>query len=450
MDKEALSKSIRNKNAKICIIGIGQVGLPTALAFCKAGFQVIGCDINKSLLSTLNSKKSPFKETGLDELLDDCIEKGKFSTSSNIEDAVKESNVIIICVSTLITKDIRPDLSALVEVCRSISEVSLAGKLIVFESSIPPGTFEELSSKYIKKKNNVNFDTWIVFVPERFAPGKAFLEIRKTPRVIGCNDEDSGILAKSLYEAIVEAEIFRTNVKVAEISKLVENTFRDVNVAFANEIGIICEKYGVDVAEIIRICNSHPRVNLLQPGPGVGGPCLTKDPYLLLHPQVGPQIESKIILNSRKINDSMPYHVVDLVKKALKQQNKNFKDVTVLILGVAYKANISDTRLSPAEEVITQLIKNRCKVLVFDPKTRESFGGEAASDIWKAISSSDVIVVVTDHEEFKKLDLKQIQKTMKKKPIIVDTRRLFDNKEAENLGINYLSVGYSKNLIKSL
>ena len=438
---DSLHKKIGNKDAKICVIGLGQVGLPTALIFCKVGFNVVGYDINEKLLATLNSGKAPFEEAELQNLLNECIENEKFHNTSNITDAVENSDVIIVCVATPLTQEIRPDLSALESVCKSLSELSLDGKLVIIETSIPPGTFEGLVLPALGKKNNLGNNFWAAFVPERLAPGQAFSEIQSTPRIIGYTNEESGLVAKTLYENIVDSEIFVTPVKVAEISKLVENTFRDVNVALANEVGLICERYDIDVTELVKVCNSHPRVNLLQPGPGVGGPCLPKDPYLLLNPQGSEPIESKIILQARRINDSMPSHVVDLITRILKEENNELDKSTIVVLGVSYKKNISDTRFSPSKKIIEKLLKSGAKVLVYDPMSTENFGGEKVSDIWDAISASDVLVVVTDHDEFKNLDLMKIQKTMKN-PAIVDTRRVFDRKKAENLGIKYLAVGY--------
>lgn len=443
--KETLVERIKNKDAKICVIGLGQVGLPTALTFSNIGFSTIGNDINENLLATLNSGNSPFEEKGLGNILKSCISNNLFHTTNNLIDAVKNSDIIIVCVATPLTKNIRPDLSALEKVCSSLSVLSLEGKLVIIESSIPPGTFETLVLPALKKKNEIGLNCWAAFVPERLAPGQAFAEIRTTPRVIGYYDEESGVLAKILYEKMVNAEILVTPIKVAEISKLVENTFRDVNIAFANEVGLICENYDIDVTTLLKVCNSHPRVNILQPGPGVGGPCLPKDPYLLLNPQNMNSIDSKIILQARQINDSMPLHVIDLIHGALKEQNKEISNSTVIILGVTYKANVSDTRFSPSETIIPQLVKTGCNVLVYDPKTQENFGGKTVSDVWKGISESDVVIVVTDHDEFKEMDLGKIKKLMKN-PTIIDTRRAFDNQKAESLGIRYIAIGYAKKL----
>jgi UDP-N-acetyl-D-mannosaminuronic acid dehydrogenase len=444
MSTDLLSK-IENKSAKICVIGLGQVGLPTALTFCQSGFDVTGHDINKDLLSSLDQSKTPFEERGLEELLKSCIASGKFHTNPSAEESVRNSDVIIVCVATPLTSGIMPDLSYLEKACQSISEISLENKLVIIESSIPPGTFRGVVLPILEKRSKLGKDFWTAFVPERLAPGIALSEIKTTPRVIGYADEKSGDLAKSLYQKMVTSQVVSTPIEVAEVSKLVENAFRDVNVAFANEVGLICENYGIDVAELIKVCNSHPRVKLLQPGPGVGGPCLPKDPYLLLNPQGKNPIDSKIILDSRKINDSMPYHVVELVLDTIKELGKKTSESTILVLGVSYKANVSDTRFSPSKDIISHLSKNGCNVLVYDPKSKETFGAKKTEDIWKSISNSDVLVVVTDHDEFKNLDLVKIKQSMKS-PTIIDTRRIFPRDKAESLGIRYISVGYVKTL----
>lgn len=445
MSQTDLFQKIFNQNAVVCVIGLGQVGLPTALTFSKEGFEVIGYDINEKLIADLHLGKSSFEEKNMEHLLAECRKNKKFRVTNDFSKAIGSSEVIIVCVPTPLTDSIKPDLSALESVCHSLSDVPISGKMIIIESSIPPGTFSGVILPILENRNKLGIDFWAAYVPERLAPGQALIEIQTTPRIIGYSDEGSRHLAESLYKKIVKSQIFITTVQVAEISKLVENTFRDVNIAFANEVSLICEDYGIDVEELIRVCNSHPRVRLLQPGPGVGGPCLPKDPYLLLNPQGHHKIESKLILESRKINDGMPYHVVNIVTNALKIQGKRSTESTILILGVTYKADISDVRLSPAKEIISQLVKLGYKVLVFDPNTEETFGGQAVTNVWEAMASSDVLIIITDHREFRELDLKQIKKSMKNHPIIVDTKRIFPRKEAEGYGIEYLSVGCVKN-----
>jgi nucleotide sugar dehydrogenase len=437
---QSLENKINNKQAKIGVIGLGQVGLPTALTFSNVGFTTTGHDINSNLMDLLEQGKSPFEEHGLENLLKNCIENKKFFTEKKLEDIVKNSDVIIICVATPITNDVRPNLSALENVCNSISGLNLEGKLVLIESSIPPYTFEELVMPIITKKHSVGNNFWIAFVPERLSPGEAISGIQSTPRLIGIIDDESGNLAKSLYKNIVAADILISPVRVAEISKLVENTFRDVNVALANEISLICEKYGVDIIDVRKVCNSHPRVNLLSPGPGVGGPCLPKDPYLLLNPRDKNPIQSNIIIHARKTNDQISFHVIDLIEKGLKDVNKNFSNSCILVLGVTYKANVSDTRYSPASKIIPNLIEKGAKVLVNDPFSEENFGGTLTPNIWESISESDLILVLTDHLEFRSLSLEKISEKMNT-PLIVDCRRIFDKSKAEKLGINYVGIG---------
>ncbi len=436
MSKGLLEK-INDNTAQICIIGLGQVGLPVALSFCKAKFIVRGLDVNENHVNLLKNQQIPFEEPILQEILSKYVKEDKFIPTQD-KNVISKSDVIIVCVPTPISEENKPDLSFLKNVCNTISEFELEDKLVVIESSIPPKTFESIVLPILSRNRN-NF--LASYVPERLSPGQAFEEINSSSRVIGAVDEESKIVSKAIYSKIIKSEIFVTSPIVAETCKLVENTFRDVNVAFANEIAMICEKYGIDVFELLKICNSHPRVNILNPGPGVGGPCLPKDPYLLLNPQNSEQIKSDIISNARKINDSMPFHVLELIQKALKRNGKNIANATITVLGVTYKANISDTRYAPAEKIITELLKNGCKVIVNDPKTNENFNGKSENDVIVSLTRSDMILVLTDHDEFKKLDLNKIKKIMNKKPILIDTRRMFEKEIAEKVGFEYISIG---------
>jgi len=439
MSKKLLEK-IENNTAQICVMGLGQVGLPVALSFCKAKFVVIGLDVNESHINLLKNQKSPFKEPVLQELLTKYINENKFFPTQD-SNVISNSDIIIVSVPTPISEKIKPDLSFIKNACDTISKFELESKLIIIESSIPPKTFEHLILPTLSKnKENNNF--LASYIPERLSPGQAFEEIHSTSRVVGALDEESRIVSKALYSKILKSKIFEANPIVAETCKLVENTFRDVNVAFANEIAMICEIYGIDVLELRNICNSHPRVNILSPGPGVGGPCLPKDPYLLLNPQNSLEIKSEMITNARKINDSMPFHVLKMIKNSLKDNSKEIKNVIITILGVTYKSNVSDTRYSPAEKIIVDLLENGCKVVVNDPKTEETFNGEIEKNIWKSVTKSDMILVLTEHDEFKNLDLNKVKNLMNKNPILIDTRRMFKKEIAEKLGFEYISIGY--------
>jgi len=442
MSYEQLLGKIQNFQANICVVGLGQVGLPTALIFAKKGYKVFGYDIDDSTLKLLSEKQSPFEEEGIKELIIQTIENKKFEPNNSLNECVEKSDIIIVCVATPIN-EITPNLSFLKNASNSLSKLNLKGKLVIIESSIPPGTFKDFVLPIITKNVSLGNDFWAAYAPERLSPSLAFSEIQETPRIIGNEDKKSGNLAKSLYQKMVNSQIFVTNSKVAELSKLVENSYRDVNIAFANEISLICEKYGVDFSELLQVCNSHPRVNLHMAGPGVGGPCLPKDPYLLLNPTNDTKIESTIITESRKINDLMPLHISKLVTNALESQGKSLKNSVILILGTAYKGNVSDTRFSPSKDIIQDLKQKQCSVLVFDPLTDETFGGEKITKLDdKIIKKSDVVVIVTDNDEFTKID-PSIFQSMIEKPIIVDTRRIFNSKDIEKLGIIYISVGYA-------
>lgn len=442
MTKSDLFEKIKNFRAKIAVIGLGQVGLPVSLTFSEAEFNVMGFDINETLRHSLKEGKIPFNEQNLEKLMNSCLNNKSFIVSEDLYHTINNSDVIIICVATPISDHYIPDLSALENSCNSISEFPLENKLIIIESSIPPGTFQNLILPYFEKKYIIGNNLFIAYVPERLSPGQAFEDIKKISRVIGSIDDNSSQLARELYKKIVTNQLLQSHVKIAEISKLVENTYRDVNVAFANEIALICERYGVDASELIKICNTHPRVNILSPGPGVGGPCLPKDPYLLLNPINEEPISSKFIEESRKINDNMPGHVVRMILDALKNKQKTIQNSKIVVMGVTYKANISDTRNSPSKEIISQLLEKEADVFVYDPKTNETFSATPVTDVFDSINNSDVIIFVTDHDEFKILKLAEIFSYMNQNPILVDTKRIFDKNIAEELGFHYISIGY--------
>ena len=445
MSYELLLEKIKNYQAQISVIGLGQVGLPTALTFSKQGYKVFGNDVNKTLISSLIQKKLPFKEEGLNKLINQTIDNGKFEPNESLDYAVRQSDVIIVCVATPLASNNKPNLTFLQNVSESLGTMDLHGKLVIIESSIPPGTFADFVLPFISQNNKLGEDFWAAYVPERLSPSKALSEIKQTPRVIGVEDNESGNLAKFLYENIVELPVIVTTSKIVELSKLVENSFRDVNIAFANEIALICEHYGVDFTKLANVCNSHPRVNLHMAGPGVGGPCLPKDPFLLLNPSENMKLNSKMIQESRKINDLMPFHISKLVIDALESQGKKISNSTILVLGAAYKGNVSDTRFSPSRHIIHDLQQKLCTVLLYDPHTTETFDAEKIDTLDESvIQNCDALIIATDHDEFKNLK-PSFFKLMKQTPILVDTKRMFNATEIENLDVIYSSVGYLKN-----
>ena len=276
---EELRGKIENKKAKICIIGLGQVGLPTALSFANSGFSVTGVDTDEELVNKVNNGIPPFEEENLQEILENSQKNKRFHATTKIEEAIQNSNVIIVCVATPITEDIRPDMTHLKIVCDSLASYNLNKKLILIESSLPPGTFEGLILPSIQKSDEI---CWSCYVPERLVPGRAFSEIKVAPRLIGELNTESGVLAKELYKTIVNAEIVLTTFRVAEISKLVENTYRDVNIALVNELAMIFNKLDIDTEAVIEAAAT--KWNFLPFRPGlVGGHCIGVDPYYLTY-----------------------------------------------------------------------------------------------------------------------------------------------------------------------
>ena len=280
-------------------------------------------------------------------------------------------------------------------------------------------------------------DFYLAYVPERIAPGKAIKEFTEGTRLVGGIEENSGQVVGELFRTVCK-KIIETDVTTAEISKLSENTFRDVNIAYANELALICERFGVDVQKVIKLANTHPRVNILMPGPGVGGPCLPKDPFLLIHSL---NFSCSLIRIAREVNDFMPKHMLKLIIKAIKNAKKDIASSNVTILGIAYKPDTQDSRLSPARTIIKNLLNLGSKVIVFDSWCKENFDTERKNSIAEAVKGSDCLVIITKHSEFMNLNLQEIKDLMNSNPSIVDGCRLVDPKLAKKTGFSYYGLG---------
>ncbi len=436
-------KKIEERRITVCIVGLGQVGLPTALMFADAGFTVTGYDINEKIVTILNTGKCHFNEPGLNSLLAECVAKKRFRATSDFPKALKEADVVIICVATPLGDNNRPNLDFLKNACGMLVKNPLKDKLIVIESSIPPGTTKNLVVPILNKnRHRVSKDFWVVYIPERLAPGQAIEEIARTARIIGSYDSVGAEMARALYKNVIKNEIVLTDVNVAETSKLVENTYRDVNIAFANEVAGICEELKIDIMEVIRVANTHPRVHVHTPGVGVGGPCIPKDPHLLISPVGGLDAPLNVIPRARQVNEAMPDHFVSLISDALLKKKKSVKGSTILCLGVTYKGNVSDQRDSPAEKVIGSLISQGANVYAYDPFAPGVFNAKRAKSLMEHLKSADAIVILTDHDEFKNADWAKLSKQFKSGAVFADGRRILSPETAKKLKINYIAVGY--------
>ena len=441
--KEELIGMIRTREANVAVIGLGRVGLLTAAVFADAGFKVKGVDLKKEVVETVSSGKSHIKEPGLNELVEKVVREGRLNATTDALLAVRKAEVTIICVQTPITKNKQPNNTYLKKASKDVAKALSKGKLMVVQSTVPPGT-TRLVAETLEEESGLKCgrDFWLVHCPERIAPGKALREFVETTRIVGGYDQDSVEIAVELFKTVTKGEIVTTDCTSAEIAKLSENAFRDVNVAFANELALICEQTGVDVMEVMKLANTHPRVNIHMPGCGVGGPCLPKDPYLLLHSVKEKNFRSKVMKPSRELNDYMPRHMVELVLKALKKAEKDVRNSKIAVLGTAYKADVDDATNSPAKRIVHELMNLGAEVVVYDPYCEESFGAEKGKDLTEAIKMADCVVIATDHKAFKQLKLEKIKSLTKKNSAIVDGRRIIEPEEAKRSGLIYFGIGY--------
>jgi len=426
---------------RITVIGLGYVGLPTAVVFASKGYTVIGVDVDVRKVEAVNSGRCYLREPGLDVLLREAVSKAFLRATTDAVGAVRESDAVIIAV-LIPVREGATDLSYLREALLAVREGLHRGLLVIIESTIPPGTTVNFVKPLLEESGlRVEEDFYLAHVPERIAPGKAIYELLHEPRVVGGVGPKSTEKALELYSR-VNSKLYPTDATTAEFVKLVENTYRDLNIAFANLLALMAEKLGIDVYEAIRLANTHPRVNIHMPGAGVGGPCLTKDPYMLasLYREFW---GTRLIELARKINEYMPKHTVEIVERALGDAGLSAKDAKIAVLGAAYKGGVDDTRESPAKYIVRELLEKGARVVVYDPYTSESFGAERAESLEDAVRDADVVVIVTDHPEFKALDLEGIAKLVRHR-VVVDGRRVIEPHQAIKYGFKYYGIGYGR------
>lgn len=407
---------------------MGYIGLPTATMFSCYGHKVIGVDVNEKVVNNINKGKIIIEEPNLEELVEDVVKKGNLIASIS----PKESDVFIISVPTPIKDDKTSDMSYVISATKSIVKYLKEGNIVVLESTSPVGTTEEVVKPIIEESGlKVGRDIMLGYCPERVIPGKIIYELKNNDRVIGGIDKKSAEEIRKIYKTIVDGNIYLTDCKTAELCKLMENTYRDVNIALSNELLLICDKLNINVWEVIEYSNKHPRVNLHTPGPGVGGHCLAVDPWFIIEKE--PEL-SNIIKSSRLLNDSMPEYVYNKIDKIL-QKDKSKK---ITILGITYKANTDDMRESPIIKLIDKLLKNNYNVKVFDPYIKD-FQINCQS-ILEACKDSDLLILGVNHDYFKNLPLDEIKTTMKDN-LILDTRNFLDKEEVEKSGFIYKLLG---------
>ena len=400
-------KRLDDNNLKINVIGLGYIGLPTALMLTKGDFEIVGTDFNQRLIDKLVDRTMRFSESGMKELFEDaCSRNIRFTTE------YEQADVYIVAVPTpyiKVTKKV--DASYVADAVTKIIEVCPENSIIIIESTISPGTIDSYIRPIIREYKNVN----IAHAPERIIPGKIITELNNNSRIIGADDAATGNLVKAIYQSFCKGEIVVTDIRTAEMTKVVENTYRDINIAFANELAKICKTADLDVYEIIHTANMHPRVNILSPGPGVGGHCISVDPWFLVGDYPG---LANIILAARKINDSMPEYVLERISVIMEE--KGITDISrVGLYGLTYKEDIDDIRESPTLQML-EIMKRHLAVGVklYDPYIKEKITAGQYLEFKEFIKDIDIIVIMVGHRR-----IIERQSEIKHK-IIFDTRNV--------------------------
>lgn len=410
----------------VSVIGLGYIGLPTAAVLAKNGVKVIGVDVNERAVETINQGDIHIVEPGLADVVKRAVQNDMLRAVTQPEPA----DAFIITVPTPFTAERDGDLSYIKAAAFALAPQLRAGNLIILESTSPVGTTEQLEQWLSEARPDLSFpaqkgsdaDVQLAYCPERVLPGQVMHELVQNDRVIGGLSERANELAVALYRSFLKGECLLTNARTAEMAKLTENSFRDVNIAFANELSLICDHLDINVWELIRLANHHPRVNILQPGPGVGGHCIAVDPWFIV---ASAPAQARLIRTAREVNDMKPEWVLERVLSTAQATGKALKDVTIACLGLTFKANIDDLRESPALQIAQNIADgHNGTTLVVEPNIAAQANpiqNAQFSDLDDALSAADVIVLLVDHAPFKAITRAQLEGKL-----WVDTRGLID------------------------
>ena len=445
---EDVTKSLESKTLRVCVIGIGRIGLPTALSFAKSGLETIGVDINEQLVDNINSGKFPLKdEPGYEEIFDSVIKNQKFSATTKIEDAVPNSDLILLSLPTPMDQNNIPDYTALRTVASNLNEILSPNSLVIVESSIEPGFIEDEMISLISKSGRLTVaeNFFIGVCPENANPGEILHDFTNLPRLVGGINSEIAKIIKAIYNFVFAVELIEMpNCKTANAVKLTTNVFRDINIAFVSELSLMFEKLGIDTNKVLEAAKKKYNFQIHYPGAGVGGPCLPINSYQLLNTarRIGSNLS--IIESGRKINEKMPDHVINLTLDAFNECKTNIENSNILILGVSYKPNVKDIQLTPAQEIIKKLQEKGANVHIYDPYfiSNEIFGIHTESNIENVIQNVDACILVTGHDEFKKLSISIFNKMLH--PMLVDTRGVFDPAQVESTKLIFRGLGRGK------
>ena len=450
MTAEELQDNIQSNTIKVCAIGIGRIGLPTALSFANSGFDTIGMDINQNLVDQINNGIFPLKdEPGYDVMFDKVVNEHKFKATSKIDDVVSNSDVILLSLPTPMNSSNVPNYSALKSVGMQLHDFLKSGTLVIIESTIEPGFVENILIPIIEgedKKLHAGQDFAIGVCPETANPGQILNDFEKLPRLVGAIDNKTRDMITEIYRHVFTVDLIpMPNCKTANAVKLTTNVFRDINIAFVNELSILFEKLGIDVMTVLEAAKTKYNFQIHYPGPGVGGPCLPVNSYQYLNTAKEFGVPLKLVETARKINENMPSHVIKLLINAFEEQNKPLNGSTILLLGVSYKPDVKDIQISPAENIIEKLKQLNVNIKIYDPyfKSENIFGIDTESNLIYVLPKCDGIILVTSHKEFHNIDPKFLKSKLKNS-IFIDSKCVLDQDESIKSGLIYRGLGRGK------
>ena len=408
----SIRSTVIPNDTSVCVLGLGYIGLPTASVLATKGFHVYGMDVRSEVVDTINAGRIHIEEPDLDIVVRSAVNSGQLKAGYEPQPA----DIFILCVPTPIRDDKSPDLSFVQQAATAIRPHVKPGNLIILESTSPPRTTEEIVVRLaIPEEMKIGEDVFVAHCPERVLPGRILLEVVQNDRVVGGVTPNCTRKALAFYEAFVNGKVLATSALAAEITKLVENSYRDVNIAFANELSMLASRLGIDPWEIIELANRHPRVDILSPGPGVGGHCISVDPRFLVH--ASPQ-DTPLIRMARNVNDAKPHHVVKHIKELAQQ----FAAPKIGCLGITYKADVDDLRESPALDIVKELYEHEVgQIMACDPYvSTEHFSDFPLYDLNDVLEQCHILVLLTDHRQFKSVPRRVLQES-----VIVDTRGIW-------------------------
>ena len=443
-----VKKSLNLRTLRVCVVGIGRIGLPTALSFAKSGLQTIGVDINENLVSTINSGVFPLKdEPGYEEIFNDVIKNKMFSATTKIEDAIPNSDLILLSLPTPMDKNNVPDYSALRDSASKLSKFLSPNSLIIVESTVEPGFIEDEMVPIISKSDQLKIgeNFFIGVCPENANPGEILHDFTNLPRLVGSINKQTTEIIASIYDFVFAVElVIMPDCKTANAVKLTTNVFRDINIAFINELSLMFEKLGIDTLKVLEAAKKKYNFQIHYPGAGVGGPCLPINSYQLLNAARRSGVNLSMIEYSRQINEKMPEHVIKLTLDAFKECKKPIQNNDILILGVSYKPDVKDIQLTPAKHIIKKLQDLGANIHIYDPyfSSSQVFGINVEENLDAVISKVDASIIITAHKEFRNISLPVFNKM--KSPILVDTRGIIDPMDAKQAKLIFRGLGRGK------